>query len=194
MQTLTQEMLAFSRQTRPDLVESDINEIVRETVEPLTQMAVEKGVTLELVLAENLPKRFVDPDGLNKALMNLISNSLDALDDIGGTVSVSTELVRGAIDIRVADNGKGIPADKIRRIFEPFFTTKGSKGHRFGSADDKEIHRGHERDALRGERGGERDDLPHRGVATDWAEAHTGDDGPRLRAGRRPVPSHGDKG
>ena len=65
-------------------------------------------------------------------LLNLLSNAFDAVYEHaanvdGGytpTVTVSTQLLDGQVEIRVSDNGAGIPEDIRDRIFEPFFTTK----------------------------------------------------------------------
>jgi signal transduction histidine kinase len=61
--------------------------------------------------------------------MNLIGNAFDALKEHGAsdgepTVTVSTQAVDGQVEIRVADNGPGIPPKVKAKIFEPFFTTK----------------------------------------------------------------------
>jgi len=61
--------------------------------------------------------------------MNLLSNAFDALKEHGPmngapTVTVSTAQVEGAVEIRVRDNGPGIPPKVKAKIFEPFFTTK----------------------------------------------------------------------
>ena len=132
MQELTQEMLDYSRQTAPDLVEADPNVVVRELTETFKSDRVEPGIEIALELASGLPPRKIDPDGLNKAMMNLLSNAVDAFDGAGGRIVLST-LCRGDnIMIKVADNGKGIPKDKQNKIFQPFFTTKGSKGTGLG--------------------------------------------------------------
>jgi two-component system NtrC family sensor kinase len=60
---------------------------------------------------------------LNQALMNLISNAVDAMHD-GGTLWITTSARDGACTISIADTGKGIPEAIRDRVFEPFFTTK----------------------------------------------------------------------
>jgi two-component system NtrC family sensor kinase len=60
---------------------------------------------------------------LNQAIMNLLSNAIDALEG-GGRLDVSTELGAAAYIIRVSDTGGGIPSEVRERVFEPFFTTK----------------------------------------------------------------------
>jgi two-component system NtrC family sensor kinase len=64
------------------------------------------------------------PGLLNQAIMNLVANSIDAIEG-QGTVRISAGAVEGRYVITVTDTGSGIPAAIRHRIFEPFFTTKG---------------------------------------------------------------------
>lgn len=132
MQNLTQEMLDYSRHTEPELVSVDVNDVLTELAQSFRQDQVEPGVDVSLELAPTLPERRIDPDGLNKAIMNLLSNAVDAFDGTGGRIVISTQGVRQTIFIRVQDDGKGIPKEKQVKIFQPFFTTKGSKGTGLG--------------------------------------------------------------
>ena len=63
------------------------------------------------------------PSLLNQSIMNLVSNSIDAIEG-AGTVTISTGAVGDAYLIKVADTGKGIPEHLSERVLEPFFTTK----------------------------------------------------------------------
>jgi two-component system, NtrC family, sensor kinase len=63
------------------------------------------------------------PGPLNQAIMNLVANAIDAIDD-RGTISVSTGADGDGYAIRVTDTGRGILPEHQDRIFEPFFTTK----------------------------------------------------------------------
>ncbi|MCX7626418.1 MAG: ATP-binding protein [Candidatus Sumerlaeaceae bacterium] len=132
MQQLTQEMLDYSRQTKPELVEASVNEVVLDTVRLFEKDAVEAHVEIELQLADNIPPRRIDPNGLCKSLMNLLTNAVDAFEGTGGRIVISTSFENDTVYLRVSDNGKGIPPDKFPRIFQPFFTTKGSKGTGLG--------------------------------------------------------------
>ena len=74
----------------------------------------------------------VIPQDIGRVILNLINNAFYAVDEkkeqiAGGyepTVSVSTKKVNGTIEIKVADNGNGIPQKVLDKIFQPFFTTK----------------------------------------------------------------------
>ena len=63
------------------------------------------------------------PSLLNQAIMNLVANAIDAIED-RGEISISTGADADGYVIMVADTGRGIPPEVRDRIFEPFFTTK----------------------------------------------------------------------
>lgn len=133
MQTLTMEMLDFSRQHKPELADTDVNEILAQLVEIVNQDERALRVAVELNCDHSCGLVKVDPDGLGKALMNLLSNALDALQGRPDAhVLLATENHKDTLFIRVKDNGPGIPADVLPRIFQPFYSTKGSKGNGLG--------------------------------------------------------------
>jgi signal transduction histidine kinase len=66
---------------------------------------------------------FADPVQLELALLNLVSNSLDAM-PAGGRLDIVLSATPGGVRLTVADSGTGIPADVLPRIFEPWVTTK----------------------------------------------------------------------
>lgn len=132
MQSLTQEMLDYSRQTQPELHIANVNEVIDDLVTSFQRDRVDAGVDIDVEVSPNVPSRRIDPDGLFKSLMNLLSNAVDAFEGTGGRITISTQFVRDTIYIAVEDNGRGIPRDKLTKIFQPFFTTKGSKGTGLG--------------------------------------------------------------
>jgi signal transduction histidine kinase len=88
--------------------------------------------TLDLELQDNLVI-YGDPHGLESAFINLIINSVHALETAEeGRLSISAHNIADRIEVTVADTGCGIPADQISRIFEPYYTTKGEKGTGLG--------------------------------------------------------------
>ncbi|NNE09177.1 MAG: GAF domain-containing protein, partial [Gemmatimonadetes bacterium] len=67
----------------------------------------------------------IAPQDMGRVLINLIGNALDVLrDEENAALSVSTARRNGSVEIRIVDNGPGIPNDLRAKIFEPFFTTK----------------------------------------------------------------------
>jgi signal transduction histidine kinase len=133
MQALTQEMLDFSRPADLKLERTDINEVVRHLGEIIQGEAEKKNVKLALELDPTCSMPMTDADTLTKALLNLLSNAMDALtgrDD--AAVQLITGTRNGHAFIQVCDNGPGIPAEIQARVFQPFFSTKGSQGNGLG--------------------------------------------------------------
>src|SRR5204863_4833380 len=66
------------------------------------------------------------PGQIDQVFMNLISNAAQAVGerDSGGTIRIAAHKQADDVEITVADDGPGIPADNIPKIFDPFFTTK----------------------------------------------------------------------
>lgn len=74
--------------------------------------------------AEDLPAIRCIASQLNQIFMNLLVNAAHAIEK-SGEISITTRFVAPrAIQIEIADSGRGIPAENLRRIFDPFFTTK----------------------------------------------------------------------
>jgi signal transduction histidine kinase len=81
-----------------------------------------------------------NPDELLHVLVNLITNAVQAMEHVGGTLTLETKLLDGQVHVRISDTGCGIAPDKIPEIFEPFFTTKApGKGTGLGLYNVKTI-------------------------------------------------------
>ncbi len=73
-----------------------------------------------------------NPTELREVLTNLIKNALDALTDRGGLIMVQVAVQADGIEVRVHDDGVGIPPETLAKVFDPFFTTKGEGGTGLG--------------------------------------------------------------
>lgn len=123
--TLVRDMLEFSSNKQTDLEEVNVNELICSIAEDIEEKLVAKSVSLELDLDEGIGPRRLNEIGLQRTLMNLIVNSLDAIGHQQGRIEVSTTLREDkAVVIVIRDNGSGIPQDKLEKIFFPFYTTK----------------------------------------------------------------------
>jgi signal transduction histidine kinase len=81
------------------------------------------GVDLELKLSEPMANVDADEAQLELALLNLVTNALDAMPD-GGTLTLESRMANDRVRIDVRDTGSGISTDVLSRIFEPWVTTK----------------------------------------------------------------------
>jgi signal transduction histidine kinase len=80
-------------------------------------------IRLDVSLAGDLPPIAVDATQLEMALLNLVTNALDAMPG-GGTLSIAATAHTDGVRVEIADTGPGIPAAVIDRLFEPWVTTK----------------------------------------------------------------------
>ena len=117
-------LLDFARKEEYRLRPTDINLTVERAVELVQHELLAHGIQLRLDLDPKLPTLLASPDHLQSVWLNLILNAIDSLEKTPGWISVSTRKKHREIQVVVADNGKGVPAEHIDRIFEPFYTTK----------------------------------------------------------------------
>lgn len=121
---ITHKLLSFARKNDPRPTDVQLNDLVREVVSLCQQRARYATVKIVTNLDPELPLVHVSPSEMQQVLMNLINNSLDAIEGRGGTVQVNTIQRDNNVVLEVADNGPGIPEAYLPRIFDPFFTTK----------------------------------------------------------------------
>ncbi|WP_243359699.1 two-component system sensor histidine kinase NtrB [Fundidesulfovibrio terrae] len=89
-----------------------------------------------------MPSVLADADGLKQALINLMLNSMAAMPEDGGTVTLSSRALDGEVHVSVADNGRGMEEAERARALEPFFTTR-KEGSGLGLAIVHKIVRDH---------------------------------------------------
>ena len=126
-------MLEYSKERQPEYQKTDLNNIVNEIVGLEEHNEEHKKTTIELDLQPDLGKIDVDPGGIFRCLLNLVSNALDAtLDKESGLVSISTKRKDDLVEIEISDNGSGIEEKHLGQLFTKFFSTKGSRGTGLG--------------------------------------------------------------
>jgi signal transduction histidine kinase len=116
-------LLDFARQSPPTLKETDINDIIKQSVELVFAQCKQKDIKLVKGLSPSLPRLMADPDQLKQVCINLILNSVQAMPN-GGTLSLFTRTEKNQVKVDIQDTGCGIPAENMNKVFTPFFTTK----------------------------------------------------------------------
>jgi signal transduction histidine kinase len=148
---LVMDMLSYSKEREPAVEPTDINQLVRDVVELMEGRARDLSAKLELSLEESLPVIQVDPEGIHRALLNIVTNALDAVEGRPTpkvTIGTRTNQEEGWVRLIVMDNGSGIEPQKLADIFKPFVSTKGAKGTGLGLAVSRKILREHGGDIL----------------------------------------------
>ncbi|MFO0812432.1 MAG: ATP-binding protein [Gemmatales bacterium] len=148
---LVMDMLSYSKEREPSLEETDLSMVIKDVVELLEGRAKDLNVAIEMKFDPQLKPMQADPEGLHKALLNIVSNALDALQetpDARVTLSTALETNGRWAQMVVQDNGPGIPSEIQQNIFKPFVSTKGSKGTGLGLAVCRKILREHGGDVI----------------------------------------------
>ena len=130
-------MLLHSRGTSGEKVLTNINELLDQFVtlayHGMRAQDKEFNISIEKNYDESLEKINVIPQDISRVFLNLINNACyaayDKINGIGDNdflpiLKVSTKNLDGKIEIRISDNGNGVPANIVDKIFQPFFTTK----------------------------------------------------------------------
>jgi signal transduction histidine kinase len=134
IQEIVHSLQDFSRMDEADCKLADLHDGIESTL-LILQHRLKRSVdrpTISIIRDYgDLPKVNCYPGQLNQVFMNLLSNAIDALDDavlnrglITPEIFIHTVSDGHQVEVRIQDNGVGIPAAVAARIFDPFFTTK----------------------------------------------------------------------
>jgi len=134
MTALTESLLTLARADSDGLGMTmqftDLNDLVCSVVQQNAALAMEKGVTLRAVTAEQpaqAAQAAADPSGIRRILLILVDNALKHT-PAGGTVTVSAAVDAARATLTVEDTGEGIPATALPHIFERFYRADPARG------------------------------------------------------------------
>ncbi|MDB9313120.1 PAS domain S-box protein [Spirulina sp. CS-785/01] len=136
---IVKSLRTFSRLDEAEMKAIDIHENIDSTLMILHNRLKAKSDHPEIEIIKDygdLPLVDCYAGQLNQVFMNLISNAIDTLDEKSknipfqdlvehpNQITIKTEILNNQVYIKIADNGVGIPPEKVQRIFDPFYTTK----------------------------------------------------------------------
>ncbi len=103
------------------LEEVNINNVIYDAIDTLSQILKEKNIIIQADLQKSLPPVMADPDRLIQVMLNLLSNAIKFCDQEQGRIIISSYYLDGDIKVNVSDNGKGVSSEDLPLIFEGFF-------------------------------------------------------------------------
>lgn len=119
---ILEEFVRYARLAPLDRKENDLNKIVSETADMISQRAEQSDVRLQLNLFDTVPLFSFDDKKITQCLINLFINAINSMGN-GGILTVETEPVENnMIRLIVSDTGMGIKEDIMDKIFQPFFS------------------------------------------------------------------------
>ncbi|HEV7508892.1 MAG TPA: ATP-binding protein [Thermoanaerobaculia bacterium] len=117
-------MLRVARAGRAGDGPVDVNQVVQDTVPFFHGQALRRGIETVLNLAEGLPPVRFSRNDLQHIVLNLVNNSLEAMEERGRRIVIATREEDGGAVLSVQDDGPGIRPDLMEKVQEPFFSTK----------------------------------------------------------------------
>jgi signal transduction histidine kinase len=145
------DMLSYSKEREPAVEPTDLNRLCEDVLDVIRGRAKDRGIAIDWRPGAGVSAVPCDPEGIHRAVLNLVTNALDALDDrMNGKLAVQALLEPDGnwAKVIVLDNGPGIPAEKQEDIFKPFVSTKGSRGTGLGLPVSRKVVREHGGDIL----------------------------------------------
>jgi signal transduction histidine kinase/pSer/pThr/pTyr-binding forkhead associated (FHA) protein len=139
---LTTNMLTFSKDRQPMVEVTQLNKIIEDVVQLTVSAADDKQVML-LTDLDEMPAAPLDTEGVHHVLLNIVNNAIEACPNEGGRVTIesSYKASGGYVQVKVSDNGGGIPDERLALIFDAFHSTKGHGGTGLGLAAAQKVVR-----------------------------------------------------
>lgn len=118
---LLRDLMLFARPPEPSYKMVSINKVLKQAIGSVSDLAISRGVKLELASVTAKANITCDAELLGVAIKCLLQNATEAA-PAGGWVRLSGQTHHGRLVLRVEDNGPGIPADLQANIFDPFYS------------------------------------------------------------------------
>jgi signal transduction histidine kinase len=125
--SLVQELLSFAKPSPPQLIETDIHQLIEQTLEFLNNDLIRHKINLNTLFENENGFINIDRKQIKQALLNIFLNAIDAMPN-GGILTIETSIIasvaKQSFIIKISDTGCGIKPIDLPHIFDPFFTKK----------------------------------------------------------------------
>ncbi|MCP4813711.1 MAG: HAMP domain-containing histidine kinase, partial [Planctomycetaceae bacterium] len=142
---LTFNMLAWSRSASLETEQVQVGPIIQEAIDLLAVQCRHRKVTIHLEGDQDLPPVPVDASAFHQAILNLLTNAIEAVSAKTGRIVVRLQVDDSCdwVIISVEDNGDGIEPNRQAEVFQPFASSKGQRGTGLGLAVTRKIAEEH---------------------------------------------------
>ncbi len=123
---LIQNLQDFNRPSPGKKENADIHALINPILTMSKKRCKVNRIDIKKEYNDSLPMVCCVVDQIKQVLLNLFNNAVDAMEDEGGVLTITTNIIGEHIAVHIQDTGKGINPDNLKNIFEPFFTTKSS--------------------------------------------------------------------
>ncbi|MCK5153575.1 MAG: HAMP domain-containing protein [Spirochaetales bacterium] len=117
-------LLDFTKQGEPDFQKLSINMLIFDIRDLTIEYIKQQNNNLVISLDEKIPESYFNPRQIKQIIMNLIMNSVHAMESKNGVIEITTQLMEDSIEISIKDNGSGIEAKNLKHLSEPYFTSR----------------------------------------------------------------------
>lgn len=140
-------LLRYAKPKHLNLKLTDINQLLSDNLALLKYHEGFHWVKIQLETSADLPLCELDESQIGQVFLNVLINSLQAMETTGGILTVSTRFEENFVSVNIRDTGKGISQSNLQKVFEPFFTTKSpDKGTGLGLSVSYSIIKAHNGD------------------------------------------------
>lgn len=117
--------LAYIKNVTPQLSRAGLNAVLDEVLKVYEDELRQRGIRIERDLAGDLPEQDMDPQQIKQAIVNLVTNAMEAMEQ-GGVLTVRTYSPSGRREttLEVGDTGPGVSPEAMQNLFNPYYTTK----------------------------------------------------------------------
>jgi signal transduction histidine kinase len=130
--TITHRLLGFAKRMDTETETIDLELLIREVLSFLEKEVSYRNISINMGVSDGLPSIESDRGQLQQVFLNIINNAIEELEG-GGQIDITMrETDGGVVAVTIADNGRGIPEEKLKQIFDPFYTTKKEYGTGLG--------------------------------------------------------------
>ena len=138
---LTFNMLAWSRSASVETEPLQLGPIIKEAIDLLAVQCRHRKVTIQMEGQEDLPPVPVDASAFHQAILNLLTNAIEAIPAKTGRIRVVLQVDEPCqwVIVAVEDNGDGVEGSRQEEIFQPFTSSKGQRGTGLGLAVTRKI-------------------------------------------------------